>query len=82
MLKIHNTPTPADGQATCPVNLTEEQERAYHALVSRKVRTALQATHQNVISRHEEMMEIKQQRAKPAWHETGIDAEGSSLRRL
>ncbi len=42
-------------------NLTEDQERAYHALLTRKIEIALKATHQNVLSRHGEMMEIKQQ---------------------
>jgi len=42
-------------------NLTEDQERTYHTNLTRKIAAALKAVHNNVVSRHEEMMEIKQQ---------------------
>lgn len=44
-----------------PSNLTQDQERAHHARLTRKITTALDAVHDKVVSRHEEMMEIKQQ---------------------
>jgi DNA helicase II / ATP-dependent DNA helicase PcrA len=49
-----NKPTP-------PANMTEDQERNHHALLTRQIATALKAVHENVVSRHGEMTEIKQQ---------------------
>ncbi|MEX0818075.1 MAG: UvrD-helicase domain-containing protein [Pirellulaceae bacterium] len=49
------------GLLTPARNLSEEEERAYHARITRKIAAALKAIQQNVVSRHEEMMEIKQQ---------------------
>jgi DNA helicase-2/ATP-dependent DNA helicase PcrA len=44
-----------------PANLSEEEERAFLALMTRNIGRALKTMHQSVVSRHEEMIEIKQQ---------------------
>jgi len=43
------------------VNATETEERQYHRAVSEKIVQQLKDVHQNVVSRHGEMIEIKQQ---------------------
>lgn len=43
------------------VNPTEAEERQHHAAMSRKISETLQAVQDRVVSRHGEMMEIKQQ---------------------
>jgi len=52
---------PSTDELSAPLNLSEDQERAYHAILTSKIGTTLRAVQDNVVSRHDEMMQIKQQ---------------------